>query len=87
MENYARSQMEIAIKCPNHATFRREPGIFRAETPRTERPKHLFRPLFPRNPLLFPGLRSGHRLFQQPSPQKQIPSNSEMTDSLSFVAE
>jgi len=29
-------------------------------------------PLFPRNPL-FPALRSGHRLFQRPSPQKQIP--------------
>ena len=24
---------------------------------------------------LFPGLRSGHRLFQRPSPQQQIPSN------------
>ena len=32
-----------------------------------------FRPLFPRNPL-FPALRSGHRLFQRPSRQKQIPS-------------
>ena len=31
-------------------------------------------PLFPRNPL-FPRLRSGHPLFQRPSPGKQIPSN------------
>ena len=31
-------------------------------------------PLSPRNPL-FPRLRSGHQLFQRPSPQKQIPSN------------
>jgi hypothetical protein len=29
-------------------------------------------PLFPRNPL-FPALRSGHRLFQRPSPGKQFP--------------
>ena len=28
------------------------------------------------NPL-FPALRSGHRLFQRPSPQKQFPSNSQ----------
>ena len=34
---------------------------------------HRFSPLFPRNPF-FPALRSGHRLFQRPSPQKQIPS-------------
>ena len=65
-------QMEFAMKCPNHATFRRELGIFRAETPRTDRPtcppkplrrrKHLFRPLTPlfpppvRPPALFNGL-------------------------------
>ena len=35
---------------------------------------HRFSPLFPRNPF-FPALRSG-RLFQGPSPQKQIPSSS-----------
>ena len=33
-----------------------------------------FGPLFPRNPF-FPALRSGLRLLQRPSPQKQIPSN------------
>jgi hypothetical protein len=38
--------MEIAMKSPNHATFQREQGVFRAQTPRTDRPKHLFRPLF-----------------------------------------
>lgn len=27
------------------------------------------------NPLLFPALRCGHRLFQRPSHQKQIPSS------------
>ena len=64
-------QMEVTRKSPNHATFRREPGIFRAETSRTDRPIHIFRPLFPRNPH-FPALRSGHRLSQRPSPQKQI---------------
>jgi hypothetical protein len=31
-------------------------------------------PPFPRNPF-FPRLRSGHRLFQRPSPGKQFPSN------------
>ncbi len=31
-------------------------------------------PPFPPHPP-FPRLRSGHRLFQRPSPQKQIPSN------------
>jgi len=41
----------MAIKSPNHTTFRRELGIFRAETPRAERLKHIFRPRFPRNPL------------------------------------
>jgi hypothetical protein len=33
-----------------------------------------FGPLFPRNPF-FPALRSGHRLFQQPSPGKQFLSS------------
>ena len=33
-----------------------------------------FGPLFPRNPF-FPALRSGLRLLQRPSPQKQIPSS------------
>ena len=47
LENYARSHMEIAVKSPNHTTFRREPGIFCAETPRTYRPKHPTIPLFP----------------------------------------
>jgi hypothetical protein len=44
-------QLVNALKSPNHATFRREPGIFRAETPPTGAPKHRYRPLFPRNPL------------------------------------
>jgi outer membrane receptor protein involved in Fe transport len=47
--------------------------FFLTETLPTDAPKHFFRPLFPRNPF-FPRLRSGHRLFQRPSPQKQIPS-------------
>ena len=39
--------------------------------------RQMFRPcgpLFPRNPF-FPALRSGHRLFQRPSPGKQFPSS------------
>jgi hypothetical protein len=52
--------MKIALKSPNNDTFWREPEIFRAETPRTDRPKHLFCPLFPCNPI-FPasGLATG----------------------------
>ncbi len=41
----------------------------------SETPKHLFHPPHvPRNPH-FPALRSGRRLFQRHSPQKQFPSN------------
>ena len=43
--------MKTTVKSPNHATFRRGLRIFLTETPPTDRPKHLFRPLFPRNPL------------------------------------
>ena len=66
--------MDAAVKFPESADYLRGLGFFHTETPSTDAPKHLFRPLFPRNPL-FPRLRSGHRLFQRPSPPKQIPSN------------
>ncbi len=35
------------MNSPNHATFRRKPGIFRAETPPTAAPEHLSRAIFP----------------------------------------
>ncbi len=66
--------METAMKFPYTAHSRRGQGLFLTETPPTASPKHLFHPLFPRNPL-FPRLRSGHRHLQRLSPQKQIPSN------------
>ena len=39
--------------------------------------RQLFRPFGPFSPAtpLFPAIRSGHRLFQRPSPGKQFPSN------------
>jgi len=39
--------MKIAVKSRNHAAFRREPGIFPAETPPTGAPKHHSRSHFP----------------------------------------
>jgi hypothetical protein len=58
-------RIETAVKSPESAVCRRGLGILLTETPPTDAPKHLFRPLFPRNPF-FPCLRSGHRLFQGP---------------------
>lgn len=43
--------MKIAVKSPEPAVYRRGLGIFLTETPPTDTPKHLFRPLLPRNPL------------------------------------
>ncbi|MCX6866287.1 MAG: hypothetical protein NTV46_08745, partial [Verrucomicrobia bacterium] len=42
--------MKTAVKSPESADCRCEPGIFLTETPSTEAPEHFFRPLFPRNP-------------------------------------
>jgi hypothetical protein len=39
--------MKTAVKSPESAVYRRGLGIFLAETPLTEAPKHLFRPLSP----------------------------------------
>jgi hypothetical protein len=62
----------IAMKLTTKPVFRHDPT---RQTPR-ETPLSRFSepsgPFFPRTPL-FPALRSGHRLFQRPSPQKQIP--------------
>ena len=59
---------------PHNARSWRGPGPFLTETPPTDSPKHLFRPLFPRNPL-FPALRSGPTTVSEASRQKQIPSS------------
>ena len=64
-------QMEIGVKFSESADYRRGLGFFLTETPSTAAPKHLFRPLFPRNPL-FPRLRSGHQLFQRPSAESKF---------------
>lgn len=50
--------MKTAVKSPESADYRRGLGIFLTETPPTDTPKHLFRPLFPRNPL-FPASDPG----------------------------
>ncbi len=49
--------MKTAVKSPESAVHRRGLGIFLTETPPTDTRRHLFRPLFPRNPH-FPALRS-----------------------------
>jgi hypothetical protein len=65
-------RMKTAVKSPEQAVYRRGLGIFLTETPSTDRPKHLFRPLFPRNPH-FPALRSDSMALSGASRQKQIP--------------
>jgi hypothetical protein len=67
-------QMRIPLKSLNHATFRRGPGVFRAETPPAGEPKHLFRRLYPRN-LHFPSLRSDPMALSGASRREQIPSS------------
>ena len=62
---------------PNSSFFGiRLPGAKGVSLPPKHRPfeipKHLFRPLFPAPPL-FPPFRSGHRVFQWPTPQQRIP--------------
>jgi hypothetical protein len=66
--------MKTAVKSSESAVYRRGLGIFLIETPLTAAPKHLFRPLFPRNPH-FPALRSVPMAVSEGSRQKQIPSN------------
>ena len=46
-------------------------GIFQANTPPTDEPKHLFRPLSPRNPLS-PALRSGPTTAPGASPKSKF---------------
>ncbi len=45
-------------------------GIFQANTPPTDEPKHLFRPLFPRNPL-FPPSDPAPRLVHESTAQSK----------------
>jgi hypothetical protein len=52
-------------KAPNPARSRRGMGTFLSETPATDAPKHLFSPLFPRNPLSPPS-GPAQRQFQGP---------------------
>jgi hypothetical protein len=66
--------MKTAVKSSESAVYRRGLGIFLIETPLTAAPKHLFRPLFPRNPH-FPALRSVPMAVSEGSRQKQIPSS------------
>jgi hypothetical protein len=74
-----RSQrMKTAVKSSESAVYRRGLGIFLIETPLTAAQKHLFRPLFPRNPH-FPALRSVPMAVSEGSRQKQIPSNNRTT--------
>jgi hypothetical protein len=54
------------VNSPESADYRRALGIFLTKTPLNDAPKHL--PLYTR-------LRSGHRLLQRPSRQKQTPNN------------
>jgi hypothetical protein len=77
-------RMKTAVKSPESAVSRRGLGIFLTETPRTDTPtcppkprrrrKHLFRPLFPRNPH-FPALRCGPLALSGASRTKQITSS------------
>jgi hypothetical protein len=66
--------MKTAMKSPDSTDYRHGLGFFLTETPPTDEPKHLFRPLFPRNPL-FPALRSGPKGYFRGLPPKQIPSS------------
>ena len=66
--------MNLAVKSSESSDYRCGLGIFVAETPSTDRPKHLFRPLSPRNPH-FPALRSGPLALSGASRTKQIPSS------------
>jgi len=63
--------MKIAFKSPDGTTIRRGWGIFQANTPPTDEPKHLFRLPPPRNPL-FPALRSVPKPGSGASRTKQI---------------
>ena len=65
--------MKTAVKSPESAVYRRGLGIFLTETPPPDTPKHLFRPLFPRNPH-FPALRSGPLALSGASRKKQSPA-------------
>jgi len=66
--------MNFAVKPLTLAKTKRRMGIFLTETPPIGSLKHLFRPLFPRNPL-FPALRSSPTAVSGASRQKQIPSS------------
>jgi hypothetical protein len=67
-------RMKTAVNSPESAVYRRGLGIFLTETPLTAAPKHLFGPLFPRNPH-FPALWSDPMAVSKTSRRKQIPSS------------
>ncbi|MGL4399497.1 MAG: hypothetical protein ACRCXD_06490, partial [Luteolibacter sp.] len=75
--------MKTAVKSPESAVYRRGLGIFLTNTPPTDTPKHLFRPLFPRNPH-FPALRPDPLALSGASRRKQTPSSKVMVESLVF---
>ena len=66
--------MNFPPKSPNLAKSRRGLELSITETSPIDAPKHLFRPLLPRNPH-FPALRSGPTAVSGASRQKQIPSS------------
>jgi hypothetical protein len=63
--------MKTAVKSPAPTDYRRGLGFFLTETPPTGAPKHLFRPLFPRNPH-FPASGPTQGLFQGPPAESKI---------------
>jgi predicted outer membrane repeat protein len=78
--------MKTAVKSPESSDYRCGLRLFLTETPLPEAPKHLFRPLFPRNPH-FPALRSVPMALSGASRRKQIPSsNSSATLSILLLA-
>jgi hypothetical protein len=77
--------MKTAVKSPESAVYRRGLGIFLAETPLTEAPKHLFRPLFPRNPH-FPASGPSQWLFQGPPAESKFLAVREMGFQVTVVA-
>ena len=64
--------MKTAVKSPESSDYRCGLRLFLTETPLTAAPKHLFGPLFPRNPH-FPALWSDPMAVSKTSRRKQIP--------------